>query len=195
MALALEHTVLWLRERYGWKPNECATAYDAMPLPDSGQFFVGVDDGGVEVGNDSTGALTEVLTLTVGIWRRPEHLAARGLRSRLKLPTDKYLLGAATVHDLERRVIVCRGPADPECRLDGLHQNPRFVVELNQRYGLPDKDLGDKFTNQLFYRGRGRMENPSVDLDGNNSQAWYGYRLRFRGLTRIQRTNSPYVIG
>jgi hypothetical protein len=182
MPLALEHTQEWLREKNGWKDNECGVQYDALPmLQDAGQFYVAIDDAGVETGNELTDSIKEILTLTIGIWRRQEHLSQRDRKSILKLPTDKYLLGSWTLFDLERTVLLPR--------LNGLHANYAFVTALNLRYNLPDEDFGATFILPLFYRGRGRMETYGVD-DGGATQCWYGYRLRFRGLAREQKLRS-----
>lgn len=188
MALALEFTAEYLRKYNGWKPNECGVNYDALPLlQDAGQFYVAVDDSGVETGLDATDSIKEILSITVGIWRRSEHLSQRDRRGNLKLPFDKYLIGAYTLHDLERAIIIPR--------LNGLHGNYSFTNELNTRYNLPDEDNGAKFHLCWFYKGRGRIETYGVD-DGNLTQTWFGYRLRFRGLTREQRLHvSTYATG
>jgi hypothetical protein len=179
MALALEHTQEWLREKNGWKFNECGVNYDALPmLQDAGQFYIAIDDAGVEVGNELTDSVKEVLTLTIGIWRRSEHLSQRDRRFELKMPIDKYLLGSWTLYDLERVVMLPY--------LNGLHANYSYLSSLNTRYNLPDADYGATFIRPLFYKGRGRMETYGVD-DGGSIQTWYGYRLRFRGLDREQK--------
>ena len=95
MALALEYCQEYLRTKYGWKENEVGVQYDAVPPPNAGLFYVGIDDAGVDTGNDETDALKESLTITIGIWRRPEHLLY-DRRAHLKLPTDGYLIGAWT---------------------------------------------------------------------------------------------------
>lgn len=179
MALVLEHTAEFLRKYNGWTYEQCGVQYDAVPmLQNAGQFYIAVDDAGVETGNDSTDSLKEVMSITVGVWRRSEHLSQRDRRGNLKLPFDKYLAGAYTLHDLERTIIVPR--------LNGLHANYTYVNELNTRYNLPDPDAGPVFHLCFMYKGRGRIETYGVD-DANTIQTWYGYRLRFRGLTREQR--------
>lgn len=182
MAFVLEHTAEWLRKYNGWKHNECGVQFDAVPmLQNAGQFYIAVDDAGVETGNDTTDSIKEVLSITLGIWRRSEHLSQRDKRGELKLPFDKYLAGAYTLHDLERAVLIPR--------LNGIHANYEYVNELNTRYSLPDPDNGGVFHLCFMYKGRGRIETYGVD-DGNTVQTWYGYRLRFRGLTREQRLRS-----
>jgi len=182
MSLALEHCQQWFREQNDWKNNECGVNYDALPmLQDAGQFYVAIDDGGVETGNETTDSILEVLTLTIGIWRRKEHLTQRDRLAQLKLPSDKYLLGSWTLSDLERTVLLPR--------FNGLHTNYAFLEGLNTRYNLPSEDYGARFYRPLIYKGRGRMETFGVD-DGGAEQIWYGYRLRFRGLHREQKLRS-----
>lgn len=187
MALALEYTQVWLREKNNWLPNQCGVQYEAIPAMDAGPFYVAVDDAGVETGNPDTDSLKETLTLTIGIWRRAEHLG-RDKRGNLKLPHDHYLLGAYTLHDMERAVVVHKTtPYTGEATKNGLHKNYAFLVALNAYYNLPSA-AGAKFTMPLAYMGRGRMEAIAVDDGaGSGATAWYGYRLRFRGLTREQK--------
>lgn len=182
MALVLEYTAEHFRKYNGFKHNECGVQYDAVPmLQDAGKFYVAVDDAGVETGNDTTDSIKEVLSITVGIWRRSEHLSQRDRIGRLKLPFDQYLAGAYTLHDLERAVILPR--------LNGLHANYSFVNELNTRYNLPDPDNGGVFHMTFMYKGRGRIETYGVE-DGNAITTWFGYRLKFRGITREQKLRS-----
>jgi hypothetical protein len=193
MALALQYGTEWLRTKYGFTATQCGVQFDALPPNDAGQFYIALDDGGIETGPDNTAALTETLNITVGIWRKPEHLALKDKRGNLQLPIDKYLIGAYTLHDLERKVIVER----PSEKMYGLHQSWSFMRGLNERYALPHLVDGDVFFTPLFYRGRGRMETVGIERgilpDGSvDAQTWYGYRLRFRGLSRTQATNNPF---
>lgn len=183
----------WLREKYDWQPNQCGVQFDALPPAEAGQFFVALDDGGVEAGDDRTASLKEIVNITVGIWRKPEHLSQKDRRGNLKLPLDKYLLGAYTLHDLERKVIVY----NPTSGNHGLHDNWVFMNGLNTRYSLPHVEAGGTFCTPLRYRGKGRMEFIGVEGTlGADTQPWYGFRLRLRGLLREQPTNnSNYALG
>lgn len=181
MAFALEYGMEWLRSQNNWKPNECGVQMDGLPALDAGAFFISLDDGGIESGIEGTDVLAETLTMIVGIWRRPEHLT-RTQRGQLKLPHDKYLLGAYTLHEMERQVIVPR--------LKGFHLNYDFMNGLNSRYNLPHAQNGAAFINPWMYRGRGRMETVNMDDGSSTGQDWYGYRLRFRGLGRLQKLRS-----
>lgn len=177
-ALALEFTQEWLRTKNGWKHNQCGVQYEAMPALDAEDFYVAIDDLGTEPGNELTDSLKEIFSFQIGIWKRAEHLGIKDLRGELKLPQDQYVIQAYTLHDLERAVVV---PGQ-----NGLHANYEFLEALNARYNLPSSILGALFNRPLFYKGRGRMEPMGVD-DGNTTKAWYGYRLRFRGLDREQK--------
>lgn len=188
MSLALHGIVQWFRTKNGWKENECGAQYDATPqLFEAGQFYVAVDDGGVGTGNETTDSLKEILDITIGIWRRSEHLSQRDRKGVLKDPIDKYLIGAYTLADLDRSVIVPK--------YNGLHNNYTFLTYLNSYFGLPNEDDGASFIRPLNYKGRGRMETFGVD-DGGSVITWYGYRLRFRGLDREQKLrNTSHALG
>lgn len=191
MALSLQYGAEWLRAKYGFKPNECGVQEETLPPNDAGMFYIGLDDGGVEGGPDNTEALTEVLNWTIGIWKKPEHLQLKDKRGDLQLPRDKYLVGAYTLYDLERRVIVDRSVNGRF----GFHKNWQFMNGLNERFSLPSESDGDKFYTPMSYRGRGRMEKMGVERGGLpdggvDVQLWIGYRLRFRGLMRTQATNN-----
>lgn len=192
MAFSLQYGAEHLRTKYGWQPNQCGVQFDALPPNDAGQFYIALDDGGVEAGAEDTEALTEVVSWTVGIWRKPEHLFIKDKRGDLHSPIDKYLMGAYTLNDLERMVIIDR----PSNKFWGFHKNWKFLQGLNERFSLPHTQDGDKYFTPLVYRGRGRMEMIGLDRgvlgDGSiDVQPWFGYRLRFRGLMRTQATNNP----
>lgn len=180
MALALEFTAEWLRDKHGWTVQQCGVQYDAIPAMDAGPLYVAVDDAGVESGDASTDSLKEILTITIGIWRRPEHLM-KDKRGILKLPTDKYLIGAYTLAELERTVLVHNSAIAGK---NGLHHNWAFVNGINARYNLPNDQEGAGFITPWSYRGRGRMESIAIDNGSQQPDSWFGYRLRLRGLQR-----------
>lgn len=182
MPFALEYTEIWLKAKNGFKDNECGVTKDALPTTNiAGSFFVGIDDAGVETGNDQTDSLREILTITIGIWVRPEKWSQRDRKTKLKMPKDLYLGNSWTLHDLERVVI--------QPKLGGLHNNWAYMTALNQYYNLPDEENGAEFNMPFQYKGRGRAETAGVD-DGNTIEGWMGYRLRYRGLSREQKLRS-----
>jgi hypothetical protein len=193
MPLCLEFTQSWLREKYGWKWNECGVEFESIPSYSAGQFFVSIDDAGVETGRDDTDSIMEILSINIGIWRRKEHLM-NDQRGMLKLPQDFYLLGSRTIAKLERQVILPNSSNGP---MYGLDKNYDYLRELNTYWQLPSAENGATFTEPFRYRGRGSMETRALtDNQGNNEQIWYGYKLRFRGLKREQIIHrSGYALG
>lgn len=190
MAFSLQYGAEWLRTKYGWTAQQCGVQFDCLPPNDAAQFYVALDDGGVEAGPDNVEALTEILNWNIGIWRKPEHLQLKDKRGNLQLPHDKYLVGAYTLHDLERKVLV----SNPTNKLFGFHKNWDFMKGLNERFGLPHQVDGDAYYTAMVYKGRGKMEMMGVDRgllpDGSvDAQCWFGYKMRFRGLPRTQATN------
>lgn len=190
--LVLEFVQHWFRSKYGWKPEHCGVQELALPSIGARSWYVAFDDGGVEAGPEETDSLKETVTITIGIWKQPEHLMA-DQRGTLKLPHDKYLLGAYTLGELEQKVKVERTVHNG---LFGLHKNYLFMNALNEYHNLPDFNLGATFTKPFYYAGRGTMETMGYSDGSPTPQAWYGYRLRFRGLLREQLCHQPtYGIG
>lgn len=179
MSIALEFTRDWFRSKYGWKWNECGVQFESKPSYSAGNFYVSLDDQGVETGNDDTESLKEVITISIGIWRRSEHFMKDQL-GELKMPDDKYLVGSKTLHQLERQIIIDNEPKF------GLHKNWTFMQALNDAYGLPSEIHGANFVFPFTYRGRGSMVTTFTEGGNNMPITWYGYILRFRGLAREQ---------
>jgi hypothetical protein len=184
MALILEFTQEWLRAKNGWAVNQCGVQYDSLPALDAGQFYVSIDESSLEAGSDLTDSLKEMFFITIGVWRRAEHLSIKDKRGHLKLPTDRYLISAYSLYDLERLVILPKN--------NGLHANYQFLYELNKRYNLPSADYGPSFIRPLFYQGRGKMDVLTIEADNKSPQAWYGYKLRFKGLEREQKLRGAF---
>ena len=182
MAMALEYTAEWLMEKNSWTNNQVGVQPDAIPPNTAGPWYVAIDDSGVETGEDATDALKEILTITIGIWRRSEHLQ-NDRKGILKLVKDKYLLGAWTLHRLERTILIHKSGAEIK---NGLHNNYSFLTGLNLRFNLPNEADGAEFRMPWNYKGRGRMETIGL-ADEQAIHAFYGYRLRFRGLMRLQK--------
>lgn len=191
VAIALLGVRDWFREKYGWQANECGVQFRATPALNAGLFYVAIDDSGVEVGRDDTESLDETVSITIGIWRRAEHLN-HDLRGNLKLPEDIYMLGAMTLDKLERMVVVDK----PSKNKFGLHGNWEFRRALNSKFDLPHEDRGADFKRPFRYRGRGVMETEALDDNLGREIVWFGYKLRFRGLEREQVLHKPnYALG
>lgn len=179
ISLVLQGVRDYLRAEYQWRPEECGVTPNAEPIPTAGQFFVGIEQSGVETGLESTDSLKETFTVEIGIWRRagsrpPDRFGT------LHLPSDLYLANAHTLHELQRKVVVSINGQG------GLHKNYRFLTFLNSLFGLPNLDDGPDFTTPLQWLG-GQMRPEGIQAGQNdNGPAFIGYRLRFRGLLREQ---------
>jgi hypothetical protein len=183
MGMGLHGVRDWLRTQFGWKENQCGVQYQCLPPATADQFYVAIDDAGVEVGPDETDALTEILNIEIGVWRRPGGKPADRL-GMLKLPQDIYLAGIYTNTDLERMVLCPTGAAKNK---GGLHKNYGFLTFVNTLFGLPDDDLGAAFMDPLNFRGFSRFESIAIPGQSTDPDVFYGRRLRFRGLKRIQK--------
>lgn len=182
MGMGLHGVRNWLREQFGWKENQCGVQYQCIPPAIGEQYYIALDDAGVETGPEETDALTEILNLEIGVWRRPGGKPADRL-GLLKLPTDLYLNNIYSNTQLERMVIVATGPVKQS---GGLHMNWRLPLFINELFKLPNDDEGAGFLGALTFRGYSRFESIGIPGQGNDAVAYYGRRLRFRGLKRIQ---------
>jgi hypothetical protein len=57
MGMALFGLERYLRTQYGWTATQCGVQHRCLPPPRAGQFFIGIDDAGVEGGPEETNAL------------------------------------------------------------------------------------------------------------------------------------------
>lgn len=187
MGMALFGLERYLRTQYRWGPTQCGVQHRCLPPPRAGQFFIGIDDAGVEGGPEETNALTEICNIEIGVWRRPGHLNQADMIGKMKLPDDPYIAGILTATKLERMVLV---PVVGQ-QSGGLHQNYGAMNFVNELFNLPSSELGAGFNTPLLFRGFSRFESVAIENGGNAAQAYYGRRLRFRGLKRIQ---NPYSL-
>lgn len=177
MGMVLEGVRDWLRDRNEWSITECGVTDDGYPPARAGNFYIAVDEDGVDVGPERTNALTEIYKIEVTVWRRPGHLP-KDFLGNIVLPEDRYLPEIKTLHDLERRVIY---------HLHGWRASTNTLRNfLNTKFNLPDVGRGDAFITELMSTGRGRKEKHQVD-DG---MPFIGRRLRFRGLMRVQKISN-----
>lgn len=186
MGMGLHGIQDWLRQEYGWKANQCGVQYRCLPPATAGDYYVAIDDAGVETGPEETDALTEILSPEIGIWRRPSGKPADRL-GLLKLPEDIYLNSIYSNTNLERMVIC---PTREDTSKGGLHMNWGFVTFLNSKFELPSADLGAGFLSPLIFRGFSRFETVGIPGKSNDPDVFYGRRLRFRGLKRIQKVRA-----
>lgn len=183
--MALYGLQSYLRQQYDWKVTECGVQNRCLPPPRAGQFFIGIDDAGVDAGPDETNALTEICNIEIGVWRRPGHLSQQDMIGKMKLPDDLYLAGIMTLTKLERMVLC---PVVGQAS-GGLDKNYGAMNFINSLFGLPSADLGAGFNEPLRFRGFSRFESIAIENSGTpgDANAYFGRRLRFRGLKRIQK--------
>lgn len=173
----------YLRQQYSWDYTKCGVQKNNVPPANAGAFYIAIDDAGDESGPEDTDALTETVNLEIGVWKRTGGRTDDRLGT-LKLPDDIYLASIYTNTDLERMVKIPDGASGH----GGLHNNWRLVAFINTLFGLPSDTLGAGFTGQLTYRGSGRFE--AITLPDNTAISFYGRRLRFRGLRRVQKSRA-----
>lgn len=183
MGMALLGTRDYLRTSLTWTLKDIGIQYNNFPPNAAKNWYVAIDDGGVEGTPAKQYYLKEIYTITVGVWRRPGRVP-QDVSGNLMIPDDIYISGIETVNDLERKVI------------KWLHNNYLLMASINTQFSLPTATGagagagGDVFGQEpLIYRGR--TKNEFITIPGtNDAQVWFGRRLQFRGLTRTQYVNA-----
>ena len=176
MGLALEGARDFLRQETGWSANQCGIQHQGIPPATAGDFYVAVDDNGVETGREVNNELREIVGLEISIWRRERDMP-QDMSGLSFLDQHRYKVAATTLENMERLVIKT------------LHHNWSFRVFINDRFALPSDAVGDVFLGSLTYRGRGRNETVGLP-ESNDATMFIGRRLRFRGLHRTQKIGS-----
>jgi len=168
MDYVLEATAAYLRSKNGWEVSQCDI--NVSPPPAAGQFYVCIDDGGVDqLARAEDYWLKEAFVVEVAIWRRPGQLPKDRLKELLK-NTSRLMAEMKTINPLERAVVKT------------LHKSQGWRGYANTLAGLPIGGKGDLFRVPLIYQGRSKNEF-FTDPDGNE---FFGRRLRFRGADRTQ---------
>lgn len=176
MAFVLEGTRDYLRSQNTWTYEQIGIQFQTIPPNTARQWYIGMDDAGVESAIEKNYYLTETFSIEIGIWR--EHASIPRDRSgEMQLATDIYIAGIKTLNALERLVIA---------QLHGIYAVP---AAINAQFTLPSIGSGGVFRLPLAYRGRTRNEKLEV-ADVQDSALWFGRRLLFRGLPRTQYINS-----
>ena len=163
-----------LRSAMSLGVDQCDVRPGGMPTAAAGEFYVAVDELGVQ--STAQSHLREQYEIEVSIWRRTGQYPDDRL-SDVVLRDDVYLAGIQTLDDLERSVI------------KNLHANYTDITAAANTAidaGAPGK--GDIFQLALYYTGRSRSE----VLDHNpkeNPAPWLGRRLKFTGMIRVQATD------
>lgn len=182
MGMALLGTRDYLRTALTWTKDNIGIQHNNLPPNAARNWYVALDDGGVEGTPQGQYYLKEIFSITVGIWRRPGRLP-QDVSGAIMLPDDIYVSGIETLNDLERKII------------KKLHNNYALMASINTQFSLPSATVsgdvgGDVFGQEpLIYRGR--TKNEVVSIPGTtDAQAWFGRRLNFRGLSRTQYINA-----
>lgn len=174
MSMAMALSVRdFLRKENGWDVNRCDIQQGGTVPDIARQFYVTLDDAGVQTGPAENYYLKEILSIEVGIWVETGHIPA-DMSGHAQLKNDDYIKGTVTLDDMERAIIA------------QLHHREEPRNQINEQFGLPGDD-GDIFLLNFVYGGRPRNEIQGVFQNQNRVGQWLGRRLRFGGLTRNQK--------
>lgn len=172
MSAILTATELWLRQENDWEINQCGIQPNSEPPPSAGQWYVSIDDGGIDqTARPEDHYLRELFRVEVGVWRRPDQLPKDRKRDLLKT-TSIYAAEAQTLESLERAVI------------RKLHKSQGWRQLCNTNAGFPSAANGDQVIMPLVYLGRSKCE--TISFGSQNEHVFFGRRLRFRGADRTQ---------
>lgn len=184
MSVVLQATVQHLRSVLSWEKEQCDVQPNSMPPPSAGQWYVAVDDAGVDQRTAANGdlILEEIYTVEIAIWRRPNQLPEDRRKELLKLHS-RYLLACETIESLERKVLWgMLGTTAGQ-----LANRQKWRALANTLGGFPTAAGGDEIRMPLLYQGRSRNETMSIPgRSEGSSDEWFGRRLRFKGGDRIQ---------
>lgn len=175
MSLVLEGTRDYLKTQNSWDTTQCEIQDQGTPPAVAGEFFVALDDGGVETQGEDSELLREIQLIEISVWRRLGGYAPDKVGVML-LDTDIYRNTIETLSTLERKVV------------SQVHGDWALRVAINTQFGLPDATLGGEFTSSFRYKGRSRPER--VVIPDAEDDVYLGYRLRFRGMLRNQYVDS-----
>lgn len=142
------------------------------PPPIAGEFYVGIDEAGVNSPGGTENWLLEQFTVQISIMRR----TGQYMRDRQRQLLKRNPSVVANLTRLERQVI------------RALHGRHDFRIQYNTLLGVPDADLGEMAVLPLWYKGRSK----TYDWENKNEEparqfAWLRRDLRFSGLDRKQK--------
>lgn len=180
MGMALEGICGYLQREYDWDHNQCDVQLETLPPASCGRFFIGIDDAGCIAGDSQTDSLKETLEIEIGVWQRSGGMTSDRM-GQIKLPENKYLKNTKALDKLIRLVVVPKANSSG----GGLSANYRLLKYINEKFSLPNEENGPGFITPLFSAGYGRLLTITID-GGSGPIAFYGRKLRFRGLTREQ---------
>ncbi len=175
MAALLEAVQIHLRTELGLPDQYVGIQLDGEPYPVAGEFYVAVDEGGINAPGGTENWLLEQFNIVVTVMRRTSQL----MKDRqYRLLTREMSTGRFqnALEELERRTI------------RALHGRHDFRIAYNALLGTPDEFLGEDACLPLWYRGRSKTY-PWANKNEEPAQqfAWIRRDLRFGGLDRKQR--------
>jgi len=179
MSVVLEVMRDYLRFRYaadGWDRRTVGIQFEGLPPPTASQFYVSIDDGGVEqTAQPNQAWLRERYTVVVGVWRQ-QTATAGDHRGEMGLFDDRYRSTVQTIEQLERKVMTA------------IHLNNTLRSTCDDFVAADTAKYGETGYNQpLTYQGRTPNEVVSPPaLTQGEPRAYLGRRLTFRGCDRIQ---------
>ena len=177
MAVILEVVQDSLRKSYNWQNETCRVILGGEPPDNLGaDWFVGIDEDGIEAGPMEEYTLTEIFRIKVYVWRRCDNIP-RDHIGKLMVAGDVHLAHMHIPHPLERKLL--------NKNTGGLHWNYDIITKVNERLGTPTAENGSGLNSPFRYQGRGNIQYRFIDNGGGQSN-WVGYAMRFGGAKRTQ---------
>lgn len=172
MAALLESVQDHLRTELAIGDQFCGVQLDGEPPPVAGEFYVAIDEGGINAPGGTEDWLLEQFTVVVSIMRR----SGQYMKDRKANLLKREASSIKGLEELERRTI------------RALHGRHDFRIQYNILLGVPDESLGEMAVLPLWYRGRSRTYS-YVNANEEPAQqfAWLRRDLRFAGLDRKQK--------
>ena len=165
-----------LRSLYSWTKQQCAIRERGFPSPTSGQFFIGIYGTAMSgTGGENDYFLRQNHTLDVAIWRQTS-VNPKDQSGDIYEITDSRRPAIETLDRLESKVT------------QALHQNQELRAACDA-IAVTDQDTfgRESFKTPLVYLGWNGHEPFSLPGGGPDGRTFVGRRIRFRGLTRVQR--------
>lgn len=161
-----------LRTTHGWHPRDCRPMPRGEPPENHpSEWFVGIDEAGVDSGPDDFYGLQETYRVDIWVWRKLGQYPKDELGTVL-LDEDPHLANILLPEDLERKVIKT------------MHFSYAIMNAINVVID-PSAENGSGLNQPFRYQGRGRTTTTLVN-DGGGGQSWAGRALRFGGAKRTQ---------
>ena len=143
---------------------------DGNPTTTAGQVFVAVKETGVK--SQGRTFLREIYQFEISVWRRASSVPA-DVSGQLQLSSDPWIPNMFALDQLEREIV------------RSIHGNHADLPQsLNDSLSLGIDPNGDRYLLPLYYEGRSGTE--TLPKQQSKQPVWYGRRLQFSGMTRVQ---------